>query len=177
MPFINRELYIPQLKGTWVKPDFANTSQRLKDAYVGFSNNFIGKVREYLIASFLFNEIWQMKYQAVLVTLFNDFKKQYPKSKFSPLLQPMADVIEKYHEDVKKDLTADQKFVANYSQINSLDELMANFKGKIVFVDMWATWCGPCKAEFECGLGLEKFLKSKNVEMLYIYMDKDDQIL
>ena len=167
------EKYIPQSKGTWVKPDFTNLDQRLRDAYNGFSTNFSGKVREYLMASFLFNEIWQMKYQAVLVTLFNDFKKQYPKSKFSPLLQPMADVIMKYHEEVKKDFTADQQFVTNYSRINSLDELMANFKGKTVFVDLWATWCAPCKAEFEYGEGLEKFLKNKNVEMLYISMDKD----
>lgn len=165
-------MYLPQVKGTWVKPDYTNTDQRLKDSYLGFSNNFTGKTREYLMASFLYNEMLQKKYQQVLINLFSDFKSQYPTSKFSVHLKPMADEIAKYHIDIKKDFASDQKIITNYAQINTLDELMAKFKGKTVFVDLWATWCGPCKAEFEYGAELEKFLKSKNAEMLYISMDK-----
>lgn len=166
-------MYLPQVKGTWVKPDYSNAEQRLKISYTGFSNNFKGKTREYLMASFLYNEMLQKKYQAVLIDLFGDFKTQYPSSKFSQYLKPMADEIAKYHIDVKKDFASNQKIMTNYAQINSLDELMAKFKGKTVFVDIWATWCGPCKAEFEYGEELEKFLKSKNAEMLYISMDKE----
>jgi thiol-disulfide isomerase/thioredoxin len=165
--------YLPQVNGTWVKPDYADNNQRLRTSYLGFANNFSGKHREYLMAFFLYSEMLQAKFQSVLVTLFEDFKKEYPKSNYSPFLAPMADVIVRYHQDIKKDFTADQKFIANYGQINSLDELLAVFKGKTVFVDLWATWCGPCKAEFEYGAELAKFLKSKKAEMLYISMDRD----
>lgn len=165
--------YLPQLKGTWVQPDWSDGNKRLKDSYAGFAANFQGKIKEYLLASFLYNEMLQKEYQMALVDLLGDFKTQYPKSSYAPLLQPMANEIVKYHEQIKKDFAADQKFVANYSQVNTLDELMAKFKGKTVFVDIWATWCGPCKAEFEYGEGLEKFLKSKGAEMMYISMDKD----
>lgn len=166
-------MYLPQVAGTWVKPDYTNRNQGLKNSYLGFSTNFKGKVREYLMASFLLDEMLQKKYQMVLVDLFDDFKRQYPKSNYTQYLNPMVNEIIKYDVESKKNFAADQKFVANYNQVNTLDELMAKFKGKTVFVDIWATWCGPCKAEFEFGEGLEKFLKAKGAEMLYISMDKD----
>ncbi len=50
---------------------------------------------------------------------------------------------------------------------------LANYKGKIVMVDFWATWCGPCKAELPNVLAAYEKFHSKGFEVVGISLDED----
>ncbi len=50
---------------------------------------------------------------------------------------------------------------------------LSDFKGKIVYVDVWATWCGPCKREIPNLKQAEKTLHGKDVVFLSVSTDKD----
>ena len=50
----------------------------------------------------------------------------------------------------------------------SLDDL----KGKYVYVDVWATWCGPCKREIPFLKDIEKKYHGKNIEFVSISVDR-----
>ena len=52
-------------------------------------------------------------------------------------------------------------------------KLLSLFKGKKLYIDIWATWCSPCKEEFRHNKELKKLLKEKGIEILYISVDKD----
>ena len=49
----------------------------------------------------------------------------------------------------------------------SLDDL----KGKYVYIDVWATWCGPCIAEVPSLKKIEKKYHGKNIEFVSISVD------
>ena len=49
----------------------------------------------------------------------------------------------------------------------------AEFKGKYVYVDMWASWCGPCCREVPYLQELEKTLENKDVVFVSISTDAD----
>ncbi len=58
----------------------------------------------------------------------------------------------------------------NYSGgTTSLDDL----KGKYVYIDMWATWCNPCKKEIPFLQKVEKQYHGKNIEFVSISVDSE----
>jgi cytochrome c biogenesis protein CcmG/thiol:disulfide interchange protein DsbE len=49
---------------------------------------------------------------------------------------------------------------------------LADFKGKVVVVDFWASWCPPCKTSFPELDKLSRDYKAKGVEVLAVNLDE-----
>lgn len=50
---------------------------------------------------------------------------------------------------------------------------LESLKGKYVYIDVWATWCGPCRAEIPALKALEESMHGKNIEFVSISVDVD----
>ncbi|PSG88327.1 TlpA family protein disulfide reductase [Aurantibacter aestuarii] len=48
-----------------------------------------------------------------------------------------------------------------------------DLKGKYAYLDIWATWCGPCKAEIPALKELDEAYKDKNIQFVSISIDDE----
>ncbi len=55
---------------------------------------------------------------------------------------------------------------------NTVNDLVEQFKGSYIYVDIWATWCKPCYEAFEHNAQLQEIIKGKPFKLLYISIDR-----
>lgn len=56
---------------------------------------------------------------------------------------------------------------------NGKDVRLSDYRGKVVLLDFWATWCGPCRIEIPWFTDLEQRKKDKGFAVLGVSMDDD----
>ncbi len=80
-------------------------------------------------------------------------------------------------DDAKKDDYPEVPAPILQTELNSLDGTtfkLEDYKGKVVLINFWATWCGPCKAEMPELVKLQEENKEKGFEIIGINADQRD---
>ena len=58
-----------------------------------------------------------------------------------------------------------------FAQAAELD--LSAYRGKVVYVDFWASWCGPCRQSFPWLDGLEREYGAQNFVVIGVNVDQD----
>ena len=58
--------------------------------------------------------------------------------------------------------------VGDVSNEELFSSIISKYRGKVILVDFWATWCGPCRMANKAMLPLKEELKGKDIVYLYI---------
>jgi thiol-disulfide isomerase/thioredoxin len=127
---------------------------------------FSGQSAEMLYMKIFDNAIDESNYKNT-PQIFERFKSRFPKSRYTSWVRPYIDA---YLEKERKPLNDKMIFVKNNgTDLRTLEEVLILNKGKTMLLDMWGTWCGPCRSELEAnGEAIKDHFKGKGLDYLYI---------
>lgn len=127
---------------------------------------FSGKAAENAYGQTIKLKLVRADYPAV-VSMFDHFKKEFPASEYvKGFIPTIAEVVSKQQQTFNKETI----FVTdNGTRLKTFKNVLALTKGKVALVDMWGTWCSPCRTEIEKNaLKLEAHFKGKNINFIYV---------
>ena len=100
-------------------------------------------------------------------SLYSDFQRKHPSSSYLTSLES------RYRRFVKVAPGQPAPQIKGVT-INGDTVALSDIRGKVVFVDVWASWCGPCIQEIPFSQKLQaKFQNSDSVVFLNVSVDHD----
>ncbi|TDQ77940.1 TlpA family protein disulfide reductase [Sphingobacterium yanglingense] len=99
---------------------------------------------------------------------YKSYYEQYSKLVTSKKLKMLVDSC---RQDFLQKIDVSQN-IADYPLLN---KTLGKYRGKVLYIDFWASWCGPCRAEMPNAKRLKDSLKGKDVAFIYFGYNDNEQ--
>ena len=112
--------------------------------------------------------------------IIEQLKKDYPDTRAGKNADAMLENVKKQGEakKIQNSLVPGAKFPDfNEKDIEGKSLSVANYKGKVVLVDFWATWCGPCVGELPNVIKTYEKHHKDGFEIIGISLDQSESKL
>lgn len=139
--------------------------QAMMDNNKVFTKNFIKEHSNSVVSAFILLQYASQLESNDVADIVSKFAPEIDKSEYVVKLKELVD-------EQKK--TANGAVAPDFTMNNTEGKpvTLSSFKGKIVLVDFWASWCGPCRQENPNVVKLYQQYHGKGFEILGVSLDK-----
>lgn len=133
-----------------------------------------------LLRQMVLTERFQQELDRSNIRLYEKYKQVADEYIVEPFLkEPLYAMYLEVKNRIEKSVMATDAYLKkleNTSAKQLVDTIRSNNKGKVIYVDCWATWCGPCKAEMPNSKKLAEELKDKDVAFVYLCIESEEKL-
>lgn len=146
--------------GKSFRPDSKNLlTKKIIDRY------FTSDIRDYLYAVLFKNALKEIEI-INLENIYKEYASKYPDSKYLPVFDRS---MEDFFNKTTRRLSSAMKFIDGRDTIHTFKQLIQIVKGKTILLDMWGTWCSPCRNDInKHSAAIKAHFKNKPVDYLYV---------
>ncbi len=135
--------------------------------YSYIKNNFSGKVRSALLQKVINGSVNYRPFDEITGKMLEDYQAIATDKKAAET--SLKDF--QAWQNIKPGMDAP---IFAYEDINGNMVSLEDYKGKLVYIDVWATWCGPCKYELPYLKNLvDDFTGNDKVVFIQVSVDKE----
>lgn len=134
-----------------------------------------GNNLEYAWATFINDDISYKTFNPIVPELYELLKERFPENTYKSFLEAGIQENNSFNAIKATDASnLDYQILPCDSSFLSLSDAVKSLKGKVVYVDLWATWCGSCLSEFPYLPRIKDKTKDMDIAFLYISLDKPE---
>lgn len=128
-------------------------------------------------------KMFYREFKAKNTILSDDMLDIFYKRVSNPVLrQPILDLQKHYNQLNKQDICYIESIkntdhLAEATDADSLfTSLIKPYRGKIIYLDIWGSWCGPCKDQMKYVGAVKEALKHKEVVFMYLANNSPEEV-
>lgn len=157
--------------------DYFKKNPEILDSLIFFG--IVKNTTDPLLRQMSLSEMLFEKLEVSNIGIFDKYQKEIDEIITEPYLR--EPILKEYHNTrdrlsnpiIASDIVLEK--LKGSSVLSSIDSIIRINKGKVLYIDCWATWCGPCISEMPNTIKLIQKFKGKDVAFIFVCIDSEEQ--